>query len=133
MWSSKKKIEKMLLLCKAVVRFMTYSFALLSTFRQRKITLESTYISTFRVIFLLIILSLNQIHRTIPYIKCILSKNGLRHFQSICPGFKLMQKWPNYTICLFTFIMFYISRCLVNVKKRQMEKKIFSNFTSIFN
>ena len=84
----------MLHLCKAVARFMTYSFALLPTFRQRKITLESTYISTFRVIFLFIILSLNQIHRTIlitaqyTYIKCILSKNGLRHFQSICPGFK---------------------------------------------
>ena len=57
----------MLLLCKAVARFMTYSFSFLPTFRQRKITLESTYTSTFRVIFLFIILSLNQIHRTILY------------------------------------------------------------------
>ena len=36
-----------------------------------------------------------------------------------------MQKWPNYTVYLFTFIKFYISRCLVNVKKRQMEKLFF--------
>ena len=36
-----------------------------------------------------------------------------------------MQKWPNYTIYLFTLITFYISRCLVNVKKRQMVKKNF--------
>ena len=38
-----------------------------------------------------------------------------------------MQKWPNYTIYLFTFITFYISRCLVNVKKRQMVKTFFRN------
>ena len=47
------------------------------------------------------------------------------------PDVKLMQKWPNYLIDLFPFIISHVLKSYTNVKKKEMEKS-FQEFDFTF-